>query len=835
MGPSADQPHAGGATWSLRALCAGFGLAAAATSCSAYDEIPPPSQQRPQFEAVSDGGQGDAGTSAASDATDSARIDSASCESGECWWSHMLGDCRSAGMPTPNDRPNPAPDATDEAEVGNIYLGFTQIRLGATMGSMLPGSTPGQNIGLDLDGVCTSSTNCASPTTGSCRSQVQKMPDDGDACRDNAFARVLAIVSGLPLLGERFGLSEELFNCGLWRGTYNMIARIKGYNGKPNDDRVRVDWYTSSGLERAQNWTCPSENFNQHYPIWRASAPWAVLDSELSGPISTPGSLPDSLHADSDAYVREGYLVSRMPDGAVLRLAGDAKPYRGFALTTHEALYLGRLARTQDTTWRISDGVVAGRTRPDEVIRGFRQTGFCVGMGLDPVYENFVSYAEQNSDVLAGGQNAADEACDALSFGIGFDAAQITPGGVAQAEPLVECCAPGMTADGCQDACGNGTVSGMEQCDTAIPEGQSGACPKRCLAPQQSCERVALQGSGCMAQCATTKITAAEDNDGCCPDGFNAQQDRDCPAQCGNGVREPDESCDPASDCPPCNSNNACMLAVSAGTECRATCQYSLVTACKNADGCCPAGCTRTLDDDCSTSCGNRLVERGETCEAGTSSPCPTSCADGNDCTEDLTTGSAANCNVRCEHPPIIAIKDGDGCCPGGADAEHDSDCKPVCGNGRVEANEQCDDGNRMAGDGCNATCQLEGALGTCVNDLKRTDKCALCACGKCQPQVEACYGGPSPDEVKLCGDLVNCVLDEACDATTCYCGTADLFRCTYGSPNGPCRREVEGAARSTGVSAIMFRANDVSYPIGRANALNDCVFNQCGEACALR
>jgi TonB family protein len=32
----------------------------------------------------------------------------------------------------------------------------------------------------------------------------------------------------------------------------------------------------------------------------------------------------------------------------------------------------------------------------------------------------------------------------------------------------------------------------------------------------------------------------------------------------------------------------------------------------------------------------------------------------------------------------------------------------PVCGNGSVEAGEQCDDGNTASGDGCSATCRIE-------------------------------------------------------------------------------------------------------------------------------
>ncbi len=39
---------------------------------------------------------------------------------------------------------------------------------------------------------------------------------------------------------------------------------------------------------------------------------------------------------------------------------------------------------------------------------------------------------------------------------------------------------------------------------------------------------------------------------------------------------------------------------------------------------------------------------------------------------------------------------------------ETDELCRSVCGNGLVEAGEQCDDGNRNDGDGCNAVCVME-------------------------------------------------------------------------------------------------------------------------------
>ena len=45
----------------------------------------------------------------------------------------------------------------------------------------------------------------------------------------------------------------------------------------------------------------------------------------------------------------------------------------------------------------------------------------------------------------------------------------------------------------------------------------------------------------------------------------------------------------------------------------------------------------------------------------------------------------------------------------------------PLCGNGMVDPGEQCDDGNRMSGDGCSALCQIECTewcgcgLNTCI------------------------------------------------------------------------------------------------------------------------
>ena len=42
------------------------------------------------------------------------------------------------------------------------------------------------------------------------------------------------------------------------------------------------------------------------------------------------------------------------------------------------------------------------------------------------------------------------------------------------------------------------------------------------------------------------------------------------------------------------------------------------------------------------------------------------------------------------------------------AQANCSPSCEPICGDGHLDEGEQCDDGNRINGDGCDANCQIE-------------------------------------------------------------------------------------------------------------------------------
>ncbi len=90
------------------------------------------------------------------------------------------------------------------------------------------------------------------------------------------------------------------------------------------------------------------------------------------------------------------------------------------------------------------------------------------------------------------------------------------------------------------------------------------------------------------------------------------------------------------------------------------------------------------------STCGNGVIELGETCDDGGAS-------DGDGC----SSACAVEAGFTCTGTPSV--------------------CTTPCGNGQLDSGEACDDGGHMAGDGCDPSCQIESGYGcygvpsTCV------------------------------------------------------------------------------------------------------------------------
>jgi hypothetical protein len=144
--------------------------------------------------------------------------------------------------------------------------------------------------------------------------------------------------------------------------------------------------------------------------------------------------------------------------------------------------------------------------------------------------------------------------------------------------------------------------------------------------------------------------------------------------------------------------------------------------------------------------CGDGIVQGQELCDpASAAVPCPTSCADANPCTEDVLSGSSADCTAQCKFNTITKAAPGDDCCPAGATPETDADCAAEC----TSTNEVCDGRDNDCDD--------------------RVDEDALNACGGCgalqhEPRA-ACSDGSGACEQS--GAYVCMGLDAvACNAT---------------------------------------------------------------------
>ena len=261
--------------------------------------------------------------------------------------------------------------------------------------------------------------------------------------------------------------------------------------------------------------------------------------------------------------------------------------------------------------------------------------------------------------------------------------------------------------------------------------------------------------------------------------GVGRAVDSDCSAVCGNALVEPGEYCDKAiaaGDPGACPSTcdvpaGYCLTNRLEGTAeaCTARCTQGVTLLCALvSDGCCPQGCNNAATDpDCSATCGNGVVDSGETCDtaiaAGTGA-CPgaTSCSDGNACTADRLL-SAGTCSARCVYSPI-SIFDSDGCCPPGGNALVDMDCSAVCGNRIVEgaANETCDRALPAGSPGaCAASCPplAPGCFrGSPVGSVDScTSRCVFETIQTCRPGDGCCPPGctrvADDDCPSICGN----------------------------------------------------------------------------------
>jgi len=283
---------------------------------------------------------------------------------------------------------------------------------------------------------------------------------------------------------------------------------------------------------------------------------------------------------------------------------------------------------------------------------------------------------------------------------------------------------PGSAPPGCGDGVVNQTSEQCDDSNTLAGDGCSGTCqiepnytcpPQgghcslsfRCgdgvVNPGEECDEGQYQGSpGCSADCKTQDP------------GYTCVAGQQCAKVlvCGNGRIESGETCDPPNP----------------GNGCSATCQT------ETGWRCLPGSCTK------SPYCGDGIVQPnlGEKCDQGQYQGSP-------GCSTDCKTKDSS-CS----------------CVPGQACVCE----KAVCGDGIVQAGEQCDQG-KSTYPGCTATCQIEPgyqcpfAGAPCV---------PVCGDGILISPAEQCDPGMNiPSIAQACN--ADCTINAgwACNTTDCH------------------------------------------------------------------
>ncbi|MEL6179824.1 MAG: DUF4215 domain-containing protein, partial [Myxococcota bacterium] len=266
----------------------------------------------------------------------------------------------------------------------------------------------------------------------------------------------------------------------------------------------------------------------------------------------------------------------------------------------------------------------------------------------------------------------------------------------------------------CASVCGDGVVSGIEQCDDGNPD----------------------DGDGCSSGCAVEP-------------GFDCLELNDDPSNCfqppcGNSMLEFPESCDDG------NTDD--------GDGCSSICQLENcgdgILSEEDGEEC---DDNNTIDTDACTNrcreatCGDRVVQEGvEECDDGNAintDACTNNCTNaicgdgivgpGERCDDGVNDGSYNSCTLDCSRRAgfcgdgiVDAVTGGEACDDGVNDGTYGTcrdDCTLAgfCGDGfREDGIEECDDGNADYDDGCDGQCAVEQNF-DCVEDDEGLSVCS--------------------------------------------------------------------------------------------------------------
>lgn len=322
------------------------------------------------------------------------------------------------------------PDPPDVQDAGGDVV-FVVAAYSLDFGDA-PGSDPLQ-IGYDLDMRCT----CQGQGNSCLREEwATRDACDGPGGRDNMAGMFVAeLATFFPAMG-----SAELSE-GALAGAWSLLLKVSGYNGEPDDDRVRVDWYIPAQF-------CIYQDGGTDPPKWDGSDAWPIRTTSLVPPQDGGAwDVNKPMYYDDRAYVTDGTLVMSVSKAAIQINEDYALSFTGGVVTAR--------VEEKEGAWVLEDGIVAARWPLGNV---FSQIGrmkdpvfdmyFCTS---NPVYPQVKKQVCDFVDIYSG-VGTPTTPCDAISVGLRFSTAPAALGPLVETGPVEVVCDP--EEDPANDSCG---------------------------------------------------------------------------------------------------------------------------------------------------------------------------------------------------------------------------------------------------------------------------------------------------------------------------------------------------------------------------------------------
>jgi hypothetical protein len=324
------------------------------------------------------------------------------------------GACGSLQPPLPPAESDPGTDDVD------FVVALRTLDFGESLDA-----AEGPTVGYDLDKECTclgGNPTCQAPGS-------MPVDCDGPGGRDNAVARLFQNLG----LFEPETFTSEYQSGKADAGDFSILFRVSDYNGQPNDTAVTLAVYTSPGIDKDPCFPAAVANWdgNDAWPIdavtlnGMGSGGGGGMGGSMGCGGADPGfDVDDPKYVSQQAYVVDNVLVADLPNSSLVFTNNDS--------ATVINLVAGFLTGTieQDANGRaIRNGVLTGRWRVADIFAILptienNNEPICKDSDLfGPVKSILCNYPD-----ITGSVAGAAAPCDALSFGMGFDAEAATLG-----------------------------------------------------------------------------------------------------------------------------------------------------------------------------------------------------------------------------------------------------------------------------------------------------------------------------------------------------------------------------------------------------------------------